>query len=77
MKWTNVTVDGCDFHVDNDRGANGGTAAIYISQGPSVNIFNCTFRSTGMGDNVLVDEDGSSTDTEPPSPPLEPEILLE
>lgn len=43
--WTNIVIEGCEFYADYRGNSAGGTASIYISQGPSVNIYNNTFRS--------------------------------
>jgi hypothetical protein len=39
--WSNVVVKNCLFYSDDT--SNGGTASIFISQGPSVTIYNCLF----------------------------------
>jgi hypothetical protein len=39
--WQNVVVRNCVF--SSDQTSNGGTASIYISEGPSVDIYNCSF----------------------------------
>lgn len=41
--WTNVLINGCEFYKDNPGSSAGGTASIYVSQGPSVTIANCLF----------------------------------
>ncbi len=43
--WTNIVIQGCEFYADYPENSAGGTASIYVSQGPSVTIFNNTFRS--------------------------------
>jgi hypothetical protein len=41
--WENIHIDACEFYKDNTAGTGGGTASIYLSQGPSALITNCTF----------------------------------
>ncbi|HRI15133.1 MAG TPA: choice-of-anchor Q domain-containing protein, partial [Verrucomicrobiota bacterium] len=43
--WENLRISSCDFYADYPGNSKGGTASIYVSQGPSVLIYNCTFRS--------------------------------
>jgi len=53
--WKNITVANCFFYTDNPGSSQGGTASIYVSQGPSVNIYNNLFvkdphsRAIGIG----------------------------
>ena len=53
--WSNVVVSGCFFYTNNRESSRGGTASIYVSEGPSVTIFNCVFireahsRCIGIG----------------------------
>lgn len=41
--WNNIWIDSCRFWQDENRGGKGGTADIYISEGPSALITNCIF----------------------------------
>jgi hypothetical protein len=46
-RMTNITVSACFFGETNASPAgSGGTGAIFISQGPSVNIYNCVFDNS-------------------------------
>ena len=53
--WKNVVIAGCFIYTDNPGLSKGGTASIYISQGPSVDIYNNVFvkdphsRAIGLG----------------------------
>jgi hypothetical protein len=64
--WNNVVVRNCLFYADDT--SNGGTASIFVSQGPSVDIINCVFldddhsnahinigfaKVTGQGDQTI------------------------
>ncbi|HAB19438.1 MAG TPA: hypothetical protein DCE44_23780 [Verrucomicrobiales bacterium] len=42
--WTNINVFNCSFYTDYPGNSIGGTASIYVSQGPSVNIYNNVFN---------------------------------
>jgi hypothetical protein len=42
--WTNINIFNCEFYTDDADNSRGGTASIYVSQGPSVNIYNNTFN---------------------------------
>lgn len=44
--WTNVSISGCSFYCDSPGSSDGGTAAIFVSQGASVSIFNNLFQDT-------------------------------
>lgn len=41
--WTNVAIFNCDFYGNNIGSSHGGTASIYVSEGPSVDIYNNVF----------------------------------
>lgn len=43
--WSNMVVRSCKFWDDNPQKSRGGTGSIYISEGPSVQIYNCVFLS--------------------------------
>ena len=53
--WKNINIDGCFFYTDDKGNSKGGTASIFVSQGPSVNIYNNIFyndvhsRAVGIG----------------------------
>lgn len=55
--WDNLRIHGCDFYVDNPGASQGGTGAIYISQGPSVLIYNNIFRSPRHGRGIYINTD--------------------
>lgn len=42
--WNNIRIDSCRFWQDESRNSKGGTADIYITEGPSVLISNCIFH---------------------------------
>lgn len=44
--WTNVSISRCSFYCDSPGASDGGTAAIFVSQGASVSIFNNLFQDT-------------------------------
>ena len=50
--WSNLSIHGNEFYADNVGAASGGTAAIYISQGPSANVYNNTFRQNKMSREI-------------------------
>jgi Right handed beta helix region len=50
--WTNINIYSNEFY--NDWTTGGGTASIYVSQGPSVNIYNNTFVNTLHGRTIAV-----------------------
>ena len=50
--WTNINIYSNEFY--NDWTTGGGTASIYVSQGPSVNINNNTFVNTLHGRTIAV-----------------------
>lgn len=62
--WTNINIFNCEFYSDSIANGIGGTAAIYISQGPSANIYNCTFRTPGET-RVIGVEFGNPSGTSP------------
>jgi hypothetical protein len=54
--WTNVTVSCClfgDTHAYGSLGGSGGTGAIFLSQGPSVNIYNNVFAHSWSTTGVI------------------------
>lgn len=53
--WTNIFIDGVNFYSDPANYANsaGGTAHIFVSQGPSVTIQNCRFGRSPHPDAIV------------------------
>jgi hypothetical protein len=51
--WTNIVVRRNTFWDDNAATSNGGTAGIYISQGPSVSIYNNLFLTDPFADGII------------------------
>lgn len=61
--WSNINVFNMNFYCDNPGSSQGGTASIFISEGPSVNIWNCLFnydiQTRAIG--IAYDNPGSRT----------------
>lgn len=59
--WTNVTIRWNQFYEDNPESSEGGTASIYVSQGPPAEIYGNTFRSDSQTRSIGIGHLNPST----------------
>lgn len=52
--WTNLRIHGNEFYIDNPGASQGGTADIFISEGPSALIYNNIFFKTKKAQGAVV-----------------------
>ncbi len=62
--WKNIVVAGCFIYTDNRGNSKGGTASIFVSQGPSVDIYNNIFFRDPHAANIHVGHSNPSANGE-------------